>query len=185
MTSPLVKTALPAPVAGAGRARLIARRTPRLAKAAKDALRARAAATGENFEALVRAAANDAHAAAKAVRARQRRAAIYRLRLNADERQALTVAAAARCMTPAALLRSAFPAPSRGSEAGAPDGMPPAAGLDPAALAQLARIGSNLNQLARRANSGDLLQPGELPETLTDLRAALARIETLVFNHVE
>lgn len=109
----------------------------------------------------------------------------YVLRLTDAERAALSAAAAGRGTTPASLLRSVFLAPSRGSEAGAPDGMPPAAGLDPAALAQLARIGSNLNQLARRANSGDFLQPGELPEALTDLRATLARIETLVFNHVE
>lgn len=109
----------------------------------------------------------------------------YVLRLTDAECAALRAAAAGRGTTPANLLRSAFMAPAQGSEAGAPNGMPPTAGLDPAALAQLARIGSNLNQLARRANSGDLLQPGELPETLTDLRAALARIETLVFSHVD
>lgn len=52
--------------------------------------------------------------------------------------------------------------------------------LDPAAVSALNRVGANLNQLARRANSGDLLQPGELPEVLANLAQQLARIEALV-----
>lgn len=124
-------------------------------------------------------------AAQQAERQARRRVHQYPLRLNAAERAALETAAAAQRMTPANFLRAAFLAPAKGSGSGVPAGMPPAAGLDPAALAQLTRIGSNLNQLARRANSGDLLQPGELPETLRYLDTVLARIETLVFAHID
>lgn len=57
--------------------------------------------------------------------------------------------------------------------------------IDPAVIAALARVGANLNQLARRANSGDLLQPGELPEALAVLDRQLARIEALVLSEID
>jgi len=52
--------------------------------------------------------------------------------------------------------------------------------LEPVVIAALNRVGANLNQLVRRANSGVMLQPGELPEALASLSVQLARIETLV-----
>jgi len=57
--------------------------------------------------------------------------------------------------------------------------------LEPAALAALNRVGANLNQIARRANAGDLLQPGELPEALADLGHQLDRIEALVMAEID
>jgi hypothetical protein len=57
--------------------------------------------------------------------------------------------------------------------------------IDPAAVAALTRVGANLNQLARRANAGDLLQPGELPEALAALDRQLARIEALVLPEID
>jgi hypothetical protein len=109
------------------------------------------------------------------------RTKVYPLRLTEAERAALTAAAAARGVLPADFLRASFMAPAGRSSVHS--ARPPA--LDSAAVAALARIGSNLNQIARRANSGDLLQPGELPETLGDLSRCLARIETLVMTSIE
>jgi hypothetical protein len=57
--------------------------------------------------------------------------------------------------------------------------------IDPAAVAALSRVGANLNQLARRANAGDLLQPGELPEALAALDRQLTRIEALVLPEID
>lgn len=57
---------------------------------------------------------------------------------------------------------------------------PTATVIDPAAIAALSRVGANLNQLARRANAGDLLQPGELPDSLAAIAHQLDRIEALV-----
>lgn len=57
--------------------------------------------------------------------------------------------------------------------------------LEPAAVAALNRIGVNLNQLARRANAGDLLQPGELPDVLATLHDQLARIEALLLPIID
>lgn len=57
--------------------------------------------------------------------------------------------------------------------------------IDPTAVAALTRVGANLNQLARRANAGDLLQPGELPEALAALDRQLARIEALVLPEID
>ena len=62
---------------------------------------------------------------------------------------------------------------------------PAGALLDPAAVAALSRVGANLNQLARRANAGDLLQPGELPDNLAALARQLDRIEALVLPAIE
>lgn len=112
---------------------------------------------------------------------------VYRLRLTDAERAALDAAAAARQTSPAELLRSAFmdtaqPQASRGVPA---HGGMPAAVLDVAAVAALNRVGANLNQLARRANAGDTLQPGELPEVLASLGQTLGRIEALVFANLE
>lgn len=57
--------------------------------------------------------------------------------------------------------------------------------IDPAAVSALTRVGANLNQLARRANAGDLLQPGELPDALAALDRQLARIEALVLPEID
>ncbi len=62
---------------------------------------------------------------------------------------------------------------------------PAGALLDPAAVAALSRVGANLNQLARRANAGDLLQAGELPDNLAALARQLDRIEALVLPAIE
>lgn len=43
-----------------------------------------------------------------------------------------------------------------------------------AAVAQLGRVGSNLNQLARRANEGRFPAPPELAAGLAEVRAAVA-----------
>lgn len=120
----------------------------------------------------------------QAARAAARRATQYPLRLNAAERGALETAAQAAGVTPATFLRGAFLAPGRGTHAGGQGGGRPV-GLDPAALSALSRIGSNLNQLTRRVNAGDGLQPGELPQALSELNATLARIEALVFAQLD
>lgn len=104
------------------------------------------------------------------------RRAVYALRLTAQERHALDAAAAAQGQSPAAYLRARLgPAVSR----------PVVPALDPALLVALSRIGSNLNQIARRLNAGDGLQPGELPEALQDLAGVLDRIEVLVLAGIE
>lgn len=105
---------------------------------------------------------------------------VYRLRLNEAERAALTAAAAGQGVTPADFLRAAFLGPSRPGQRARP-----APVLDTSTVAALSRVGANLNQLARRANSGDLLQPGELPGTLSDIAKCLDRIETMVFAAIE
>ncbi len=43
-------------------------------------------------------------------------------------------------------------------------------------LHQLARIGNNLNQLAKRANEGQVLPQGEILECLREVHAAAKRI---------
>lgn len=57
--------------------------------------------------------------------------------------------------------------------------------IDPAAIAAFTRVGANLNQLARRANAGDLLQPGELPDALVAIDRQLTRIEALVLPEID
>ena len=105
------------------------------------------------------------------------RRAVYALRLTAQERHALDAVAAAQGQSPAAYLRS------RLTGVAVPRSVVPA--LDPALLVALSRIGSNLNQIARRLNAGDALQPDELPEALQDLASALDRIEVLVLAGIE
>ena len=121
----------------------------------------------------------------QATRAAARRGVQYPLRLNAAERGALEAAARAAGLSPASFLRGAFLTPDRAPWAGGRRSGPPTVGLDPTALAALTRIGSNLNQLTRRVNAGDGLQPGELPQALGELKATLVRIEALVFAHLE
>lgn len=112
----------------------------------------------------------------------ERRTCAIGVRLTPSERGALQAAASARGVSPAEVLRGAF----MGSTALSPE---PAAAtvsvLDPSAIVALNRVGANLNQLARRANAGDLLQPGELPEVMASLSDSLARIERLVFSGID
>jgi len=112
----------------------------------------------------------------------ERRICAVGVRLTPSERAALQAAAAARGVSPAELLRGAF----MGSTALSPT---PASAtvsvLDPSTIVALNRVGANLNQLARRANAGDLLQPGELPEVMASLSDSLARIERLVFASID
>jgi hypothetical protein len=120
--------------------------------------------------------------------AQDSRRKVYPLRLNAAERAALEAAAAARQTSPADFLRRAFLAPSKAEAPpfGGIDRLPvPVPALDPAAISALNRIGANLNQLARRANSGDSFQPAEVPEVLAALGQTLTRIEALVFPNLE
>lgn len=105
------------------------------------------------------------------------------VRLTAHERAVLDAAAEARRVSPSELLRAAFFS-AQGAQ-GRAVRLPPVPSLDPAAVAALNRVGANLNQLARRANAGDVIQPGEVPETLAALSQALGRIETLVFAEIE
>lgn len=109
---------------------------------------------------------------------------VYRLRLSAPERAALTAAAAGQGVTPADLLRTAFLGTAASSEGPGQPGRP-APLLDPAATAALNRVGANLNQVARRIHAGDVIQPGEVPEVLADIARQLDRIEALVFAAID
>lgn len=111
----------------------------------------------------------------------ERRTRAIAVRLTASERAALEAAAAARGVTPTAYVRSAFQA-AQGAPARQTRPIP---ALDASLVSALNRIGANLNQLARRANSGDLLQPGELPDALARIDQQLARIEILVFAAID
>lgn len=113
----------------------------------------------------------------------ERRTRTIGVRLTPTERAAVEAAATARGVTPAECLRTAFMAGSSAVPMSSPAATVSA--LDPAAIAALNHVGANLNQLARRANSGDLLQPGELPEALSLINEHLARIESLVFSAIE
>ncbi|WP_422186228.1 plasmid mobilization protein [Aquabacterium commune] len=114
----------------------------------------------------------------------ERRTFSFGLRLSATERAALNAAAAQNGLTPAALLRASFlTTPKQASAISIT--RPAARPLDAAVVAGLGRIGANLNQLARRANAGDLLQPGELPDALAALGRQLDRIEALVMVEVD
>ena len=104
------------------------------------------------------------------------------LRLTADERAALDAAARAAGQSPSDYARMRALAVSS-SARGASRAIP--ALLDSAAIVALNRVGANLNQLARRVNAGDVLQPGELPETLAAINDQLGRIETLVMAAVD
>jgi hypothetical protein len=111
----------------------------------------------------------------------ERRTRVLGVRLTPTERAALGAAAAARGVSPGELLRGSF----LNSTALTPAAAPSVSVLDTASIAALNRVGANLNQLARRANAGDLLQPGELPEVLESLSQNLARIERLVFAGID
>lgn len=104
------------------------------------------------------------------------------LRLTAEERAALDAAARSAGQSPSDYARMRALAVS-GPARGAPRSIP--ALLDSAAIVALNRVGANLNQLARRVNAGDVLQPGELSETLAALNDQLGRIETLVMAAVD
>jgi hypothetical protein len=119
---------------------------------------------------------------------RERRSRVLGVRLTDTECAALQAAAEARRVPPSDLLRAAYFEASTGAarRIGSPAllaALPPA--LDPAAIAALNRVGANLNQLARRANSGDSFQPAEVPRVLADLSDALTRIEALVMPAID
>jgi hypothetical protein len=113
----------------------------------------------------------------------ERRTRSVGVRLTASERAALEAAAAARRQSPSEVLRTAFFA-AHGAQASLHERMP-SRELDPAAVLALNRVGANLNQLARRANIGGTLQPGEVPETLAAISQVLARLEALVFTAMD
>lgn len=110
------------------------------------------------------------------------RTARLNLRVTAGERAQLAAAAGAAGLGLADYARQSLLA-----QVGL--GSPPKAvvmhRLDATAISALTRVGANLNQLARRANAGDLLQPGELPEALAALDRQLTRIEALVLPAID
>jgi hypothetical protein len=110
------------------------------------------------------------------------RRARLNLRVTAAERAQLAVAAGAAGVGLADYARRALLATV--GQASAPLAVA-IRRIDPAAVSALTRVGANLNQLARRANAGDLLQPGELPEALAALDRQLARIEALVLPEID
>lgn len=186
-----------------------------LSRARKDELRAQAASSGETPAVLIAREYAALKAAQREARKAGafRRGQVYRLRLSGDEHAALLARARAAGVSPAQFLRSTFVEPvaasvdevpgfaadvgratpvradarGHGMSEGAPS-LPHAVvrfSVDPALVVALNRIGANLNQLARRANSGDMLQPGELPEALAALRRERERTEALVMRLID
>lgn len=114
----------------------------------------------------------------------ERRTRSIAVRLTPSERSVLEAEAVARRISASELLRAAFFAARDGTSSTLRmPANPPI--LDASAVVALNRVGANLNQLARRANAGDLLQPGELPIALADLSVQLDRIEALVMTEID
>ncbi|MBA4864046.1 MobC family plasmid mobilization relaxosome protein [Streptomyces sp. PSKA54] len=100
------------------------------------------------------------------------------VRVNDDEHAEITSAARVRAVTTAHFLATAGLAAARGTTNLEPNEQRDAAVDELAALrAQLARVGNNLNQLARSANSGAIPHPDELTRTLAWLRRVVHRID--------
>lgn len=109
------------------------------------------------------------------------RATRFNLRLTAAERARLDEAARAAGQSPTDYARARLLGPEE-----VPRFVVPVRHqVDPAIVVALNRIGANLNQLARRANSGDMLQPGELPEVLAALRSERNATEHLVLRLID
>ncbi|MER5183274.1 MobC family plasmid mobilization relaxosome protein [Streptomyces sp. NPDC002896] len=100
------------------------------------------------------------------------------VRVNDDEHAEITSAARVRAVTTARFLAAAGLAAARGTTHLEPNEQRDAAVDELAALrAQLARVGNNLNQLARAANSGAVPHPDELVRTLDWLRRVVRRVD--------
>lgn len=124
-------------------------------------------------------AAKEAEKAAKAAR---RRSVVYPLRLSADERAALTSRARASGLTPSQLLRSAALGNPIAEDGAA---LPRRIEIDPAAIAELRRVGVNLNQLTRAFHSTGDIPPGVLPQEIAALNTARENIEALFMRLIE
>jgi len=116
---------------------------------------------------------------------KKRRTEALRIRLTEAERDAVNVAAAAAGVGPCSFVRVVVVAAVGQTPTPAPRlrRAPSQPGRDLAkAISEIARIGNNLNQLARAANSGFDLDPAIVAEATAELRRLR---ETIVATHDE
>ncbi|GAA2266955.1 hypothetical protein GCM10010430_60120 [Kitasatospora cystarginea] len=105
---------------------------------------------------------------------------VLTLRVSADEEAQIRRAAAERAETVARFIATAaLSAASRPDTARNPDDQLDRA-IDELAAArrQTARVGNNVNQIARELNSGGLPHPADLVAALTAVRSTIATIDT-------
>ena len=116
---------------------------------------------------------------------KKRRTAAMRIRLTEAEREALNAAAEAAGVGPCSFARVAVVAAvgQRPTPAPRPRRTPSEPARDLArVIGEIARIGNNLNQLARAANTGFDLDPAIVTEATAELRRLR---ETIVATHGE
>ncbi|WP_395297254.1 plasmid mobilization relaxosome protein MobC [Kitasatospora hibisci] len=109
----------------------------------------------------------------------QQRQRVLTLRVSVDEEAQIRRAAAERAETVARFIASAaLNAASRPDAARDPDDQLDRA-IDELAAArrQTARVGNNVNQIARELNSGGLPHPADLVAALTAVRSTIATID--------
>ncbi|GAQ54857.1 plasmid mobilization protein [Streptomyces acidiscabies] len=106
------------------------------------------------------------------------RTQFFTVRVNADEYTEITAAARTRAVTAARFLATAGLAAARGTSTLEATAQRDAVVDELASLrAHLARVGNNVNQLARGANVGVVPHPDELAFTLTRLRKTIAVVD--------
>ncbi|MBP0441510.1 plasmid mobilization protein [Tianweitania sediminis] len=91
------------------------------------------------------------------------------LRLSADERAALDLAAQAEGLGPSAFARLAVVRAAGGTPTPTRKRRSEIAKAIALVLGELGRVGSNLNQVARRANRGGSVEPAELDAIRSEL----------------
>ncbi|MFK0172912.1 plasmid mobilization protein [Streptomyces sp. NPDC090306] len=110
--------------------------------------------------------------------ASRKRANRLTARLTKTEYDEIVAAARARAVTAARFLVAAGLAAARGNLPVEPTERRDVA-VDElaAARAQLSRVGNNLNQLTRLANSGEIPSPDDLASILSRVRSAIGRVD--------